>query len=342
MGYEYIHINSADRKNHETSSRMTIQLSKPIYNAHTVKVMSFTCANEFFNVSEGNNQLSIIVYPFEMGIVVEVPEFVTIQIPPGLYTIAELCEILNANISTITLMQLPNTEFKFSQIENKVQLEITQLPDPLQEGRVESIRAVIYYQKHDPNFYTSILHRLGFSRTQVCDDAMIHFRSNAQVNIEAYTPTGEWVPEAKAPYLVWDGIDIVAHESGYFGFESHPYVYLKSDELVKHCTRSIKNSDGSTCTAHTNILQSIPIAVNLFNWIHYFGNDAVLSHTLDGRTIQDFDIGLTNNNHNYFPSSHFKDFAVELMFETLDDADQNKKAIRALANKGYELRHNCS
>ena len=337
MGYTYVHINSSDRKPHETSSKMTIHLSNPIHKAHTVKVMSFSCANEFYNIIDGNNEIIILIYEIAGGVIAVNPTIVALAIPPGLYTTDELMNEFEAALADYD-EDTRNVNVAFEVLaSNKIQLQFV-------SAQNQPRRVVLFYEQYNPNFYTSVVHRMGFSREQVAGN-WVNFR-NTDVNgtYEAVTPDGQWVSEEAAPYLVWKTNVITGQirVSNNVGFESYPFVYLKSDELVKHATRTIQNADGSVATAHTNVLQKIPIDTNIFNWIHYFGSDAIFEHTLDGRTIQDFDIGLTNHVHGYFPASHFKDFNVELLFETVDDEDENKRAIVALAKKGYEIRHNCS
>ena len=300
MGYEYIHINSAHRKDYETTSQMTIHLSNPIQRAHSVKVMSFSCANEFYNIGNGY-VVSIVAYRFgAMGVIVgDDPIRIEVGLDPGLYTVEEMCEFLNEELTPAVRAVLPNCTMQFIVMAgSKVSLQIVQIKAEGTEN-IEPLRVVLFYPTDIGNFYTSIIHRLGFSRTQVASQMPL-FRTNEEGYVEASVPNEGWVPEDVAPYLVWqphdtEGLGTQAKLSANIGFESSPFLYLKSDELVKRCTRTVKNTDGSTCTAHTNILQSIPIAVNIFNWIHYFGNDAIFTHTLDGRTIQDFDIGLTDH-----------------------------------------------
>jgi hypothetical protein len=346
MGYEYVLINSRHRKPHETTSSMNVQLSNPIHKALDVKVMSFSCANEFYNIQEGNNSLQFVIYPVTSlnGFGMLTPHLTTIEVSPGLYTVDELVAAITADLSEyespigfqivdIAVTLLAN---------NRVQVQCVST-EGLAPAPISYARVVLYHPFGD-DFYTSVSHRLGFSRTQVVDFIPDFILDPISDRLVAVMPNGRMVDEDLLDFLVWD-TEIETGQtrvSDNIGFETYPYVYLKSDALVKHATRTIKNSDGSVATAHTNVLQKIPITVSLFSWIHFFGSEEVFVHSLDGRTITSFDIGLTDHANREFSSRHFKDFSVELMFQTADGEDANIRAITALSKKGYDIRHNCA
>ena len=164
MGYEYIHINSADRKDYERDSHMTIHLSNPIQRAHSVKVMSFSCANEFYNVGHGF-EVNIVVYKFdEMGVIEEDnPIEINFGLEADLYTIAEMCLLLNDVLTTAVQAVLPNCTMQFVILSNsKVSLQIVQIKDELTDI-VEPLRVVVVFPTV-LNFYASIIHRLRNSQ----------------------------------------------------------------------------------------------------------------------------------------------------------------------------------
>ena len=338
MGYHYIHIDSKDRKEYESSSKMTIHLSNPIHKAKSVRVQSFSCANEFYNVLEGNNYFIFLIYTISGGVVNTDPTVITLVLEPDLYTISDMVDTLQDAINEFTSAELESVTISFTLLaDNKVQIVCTSAQNLPR-------RVTLFYAGNDDKFYSSIIYRLGFSRQQVCPFAN-SFINDENGQIVALTPIG-YVPEDEATYLIFKTNSTTLTDktksSNNIGFENHPYLYLKSNELVKHATKTHKNTDGSSATAHTNILQKIPISVNIYSWIHLFGSEAIYEHDLDGRTINDFDIELTNHLHSTFPSQHFKDFTLDLIFETIDENEQiNDEAIKALSQKGFLLRHNC-
>ena len=338
MGYHYVHIDSRHRKEYETGSKMTVHLSEPIHRAKSVRVQSFSCANEFFNVQEGNNYFIMLIHTVSGGVVNTDPIIITLALEPDLYTISDMVDTLQDAVDEYTSAELESVTVTFTLLaDNKVQIVCNSAQNLPR-------RVVLYYAGNDPKFYSSVVHRLGFSRQQVSPFSN-SFSNDANGQIVALTPIG-YVPEDEATYLIFKTNSTTLADktktSNNIGFENHPLLYLKSNELVKHSTMTHKNNDGSGGTMHTNILQKIPISVNVYSWIHLFGSEAIYEHQLDGRTINDFDIELTSHIHEVFPKEHFKDFTVDLLFETIDDNEEiNHKSIVQLAQKGFELRHHC-
>ena len=111
--YEYIYINSRNSKKSEATSRMHIELNHPIINAKSVSVASFSTANEFFNVREPNNTVTIGVLS-EAVSAQSTPTLKTYTIPEGLYDIPtviaklnELTEATQPNLVWCTFSQTP-------------------------------------------------------------------------------------------------------------------------------------------------------------------------------------------------------------------------------------------
>ena len=153
MGYEYILVDSKHRKEHETDSKIEVQLSAPIHHAKSVKLVSFSCPNEFFNVTDLNNTFQLISYNCSKNTRAS-PRTVTVT--PGLYSISELITVINDDLSAaysstgISLSLLAN---------NKVQMVAT--------SASSSIKRLILFHKKNTHFFKSIAYRLGFSRKQV-------------------------------------------------------------------------------------------------------------------------------------------------------------------------------
>jgi hypothetical protein len=100
MGVIYLHIDSKDRMQHETTSKMLVRLSTPIQKATSVKLVSFSTANELYNIDEGNNVLTIHIQDFTVPIfnaIVE-PLAIVIRVPAGVYTTERLIEAINVLI----------------------------------------------------------------------------------------------------------------------------------------------------------------------------------------------------------------------------------------------------
>jgi hypothetical protein len=357
MGVTYVHIDSKDRMHHETTSKMLVRLSTPIQKATSVKLVSFSTANELYTVDEGNNVLTINIQNLtsssELNERIE-PLEIVIRIPAGIYTTERLITVINSLITDTypTAADRDHLDISFELLtddSNRVSI----VTRPTEDQPVNTLqRVTLYYPGigEAPPFGTSVIHRLGFSRQQVCPH-------RAPFVIDSFGPgsTGNFfdaiiygsnrgilIPENDVEYI---GLNPQSPNDDTatainIGWETHPFLYILSDELVKHATRTHSNADGSVATTSTDILQKIPINVNLYNWIHFFGSEYTFEHQLDGRTIPHFDIAMANFERQTFPNQHFKDFQLTLEFQTMEaDEDVNKAAITALAKKGYAIRH---
>jgi hypothetical protein len=92
--YEYLYINSRNSKKIDTTSRMNIELTTPLLNAKSVSVCSFSTANEFFNVREPHNTITIGVLSATDGDQFT-PTLQKYTIPNGLYDIPTIIAKLN-------------------------------------------------------------------------------------------------------------------------------------------------------------------------------------------------------------------------------------------------------
>jgi hypothetical protein len=355
MGVTYLHIDSKDRMQHETSSKMSIRLSTPIQKATSVKLVSLSLANELYNIDEGNNVLTINIQDFSDAVVGEAiePLEIVIRVPAGIYTTEQLIE----DINTLLLDELVgamgdarNLDITFELSDDYRVRIVTAEVDPLPANPPTLQRVTLFYPgiNEAPPFGTSVIHRLGFSRQQVCPHrvpfGVVDINIAGEVTIHGLNLRGNAaVPPNEVKYI---GLNpqsppdntAISHN---IGWVTHPFVYILSDELVKHATRTHSNANGSVATTNTDILQKIPINTNLYNWIHFFGSEYTFEHQLDGRTIHHFDIALANSERQVFPNRHFKDFHLTLEFQTMEnDEEVNQAAIKALAKKGYAIRHN--
>ena len=81
---------------------MNIHLQKPIKNVYRVAVKSFTLANSFHNVRNGENTLSWVEYYKPVGGATFSYKRFSIIIPPAYYSAAELCTKINDLINNDT------------------------------------------------------------------------------------------------------------------------------------------------------------------------------------------------------------------------------------------------
>jgi hypothetical protein len=132
-------------------------LNHHIEKAISVEVSSFSTANELFNVKADNNKFTMMIY--NMSGTANFKNQ-TYTVSPGLYTISELIDVVNAEIAGApmgTVSAPVSVEFLLLG-NNKVQLNTSSASGQFR-------RLVLYSNSND--FHNSIYHRLGFNTQQV-------------------------------------------------------------------------------------------------------------------------------------------------------------------------------
>lgn len=348
MGYEYINVDSKHRNKHENKSEIKVHLSSPILHAKSVRLIGFSAPNEFFNVVKGNNEIKFNEYNLTNNATV----LRTYSVPPGLYSVDELITQLNvlfsaspiANTSTVLASRLAN---------NKIQFVIS-------AASSTNRRVVVYYPKYtgdknDP-FFQSIIYRLGFYRKQVVDTDDSNLinndgAGNALVNYEGIQTTeANWILDTENNFLLWNSssttLALKTFNGQYIAYESLcSHLFMKSD-LVRDFHSTVKDSANDIVfTTQKNILQKIDVDVNIHSYIHYRGSlTEAIVHSLSGQPITHFTLQLTDDHHNIFEGSAFKNFSCILMFETHDNLAStrlNEKVIENNQQSIFLATHNC-
>jgi len=272
------------------------------------------------------------------------------QIQPGLYTITELVDSLNA---TATANPFANMTPVFSLLStNKVAITCS--------STGAGIRRFVLFAS---NFWNSIAHRLGFSENQVFT---IHFDSKSG---EDFYNTGSppVIGQNKLFWLVGTGVVINSmNESGWrlnknplvwkcdgvgetisgntIGFEAYMHLLMKSS-LVSHDFESIyRQADGVVVSKSDNILQKLDTNVPLFSYLHWGGGTVEpFVHKLSGKTIQSFSLELCDDTGRPFGIDESKHWNAVLRF---DIAEENHQFIRETSlinqNLRFKASHNCS
>jgi len=354
MGYKYLLIDS-QTANTKTStvpytSEIKIRLDHPIENATSVQMMSFSTPNNMHNVRGHNDRFECMLY--NLSLASPSIERRSYQIQPGLYTITELVDSLNAAASAnpFGTAASPTLTPVFSlSSTNKVSINCS--------STGTGIRRFVLFSS---NFWNSIAHRLGFSENQtftyefdsksadefynsvpVGQNYMIRLIGSSVI-INSMNETG-WRLN-KHP-LVWkcDGVGETLSGSS-IGFESYMYLLMKCS-LVSHDFESIyRQADGVVMSRSDNIIQKIDTNVPLFSYLHWGGGTVEpFVHKLSGKTIQSFSLELTDDTGQAFLIDEAKHWNAVLRFEI---ADENNQFIRDTyllnQNLRYKASHNCS
>ena len=338
MGIQYVNIDSRHRLGHEQKARLDVKLSKPIQNAKSVSVASFSVPNEFYNIIDNNNTLTIITQVYDS--VILKPSVYTFN--TGFFTIEDLVDDLSNQLSANGNFLSGDSTVKmfatYDIVANKVQFQFT--------GPVKT-RAVIFFDEN-AEFENGVAFRMGFSRQQVIgfDAAPIWRVDNGVIQAVTYFKNRiEYVAEGLVLYDFAEP-NISARnfiKAQNIGFETHSHLYLNSDLVNDFQINSAIGQSTYVSTVNTSILQKINVSVNRSSWIQYenFGGSS-FEHMLDGRTISSFNISLHDSLNQVFFENHYRDYTVTLKFITHDDKSEiNELAIEKVREMMFKQQHKC-
>lgn len=353
MGFEYVFVDSKDRKYHENQSLITVTLSEPILHPKSVRLSSFSVPNEFYNVIDGNTSFSARVYNVNTNNKSNIKNYV---LGAGLFSLTEMIEGLNALFLADPIVEGgSNTTLTLTLLANgRVSLNI------VGDGVNTHKRAILYYPRNG-QFQNSIAHRLGFGRSQVFDDADLDGANlltgdgssppNVTVNysnskgVVTSTPESAWTGA-----LIWTSsttnVALNTKTGNFIGYESRcPHLFLKCD-LVKdfHMTYRDNGTD-QVFTKQDNILQKIQNNVNIYSYLHFNSMTEAFVHELSGaKPITHFTLSLTDDHGNLLEENSFRNFTAVLLFETHDNLNtmrMNEQVIEANQKSIFLSNHNC-
>jgi hypothetical protein len=283
------------------------------------------------------------------------------QIPVGLYTITQLVDALNVAAAANPFGTVGSTtlapEFRLS-TANKVSITCS--------STGTGIRRYVLYSSQ---FHNSIVHRLGFSKSQVFTpefDSRAQFDFDTPSNGDSMTlpgnlftrgssggtttvlidgqPEDNWHGVLGRP-LVWKTDGIGETKTGNnVGFEAYQHLLLKSSLVNQDVESIFKQSDGIVLSKSDPILQKIETNVSLYSYLHWnAGLVQPFVHTLSGKIIQSFNLTLTDDAGEPFGVDEAKHWSAVLRFET---AEQNDQVTRENSRRNQDFRfkssHGCA
>ena len=216
MGVKYVMIDTKHQRHHtieKGGSTIKVDLNHHIENAISVEVSSFSTANELFNVKADNNKFTMMIYNLSGTANFKINTY-TVQ--PGLYTIAELIDVVNAEIAGApmgTSGAPVSVEFLLL-ASNKVQLNTSS-----SSGQFK--RLVLY--SNSTEFHNSIYHRLGFNKQQVFQST----NSNANADYDDLTPSPNQIFSLFVPGAinVSKGSSNFVPEAGFIADRTNPLIW---------------------------------------------------------------------------------------------------------------------
>ena len=200
MSYKYLHINTQHLPRGDNQTEYSINLIEPIRNASALELTSFSIANDFYNVLNGNNQVRIIFKrnPDTGTTALNDVYTVAISLEQGFYTHQEMIEeiirqlTLTSNLYYDSSTQTVDADGFYDiypsvlavgssvfvqQTTYAVKIKITQETSGKTTFEFKQNTSVASglkyallsypYEDYDTLFHDSILHRLGYTKQQV-------------------------------------------------------------------------------------------------------------------------------------------------------------------------------
>ena len=297
--YKYLHIDSGDRNEHETSSHMDIHLAaNPITNIKRVGVLKASITNTGHNVFFNHDSVEIGIKL--NGASDPTAHAVLFTLPHQYYTITNLITELNAQIQAYTNVSNPNLQIAvrnivFSSFEDPVSLtdKIKMTATAHSEAGVEAFYSLIVRKMSIPN---SILPELGFHSDQTVSEIVWRrMASNIDTGSLLYVKTAS--ASAKKVIL---GSDVSSSPN--YILANHTYrienmkgYYFASKALTAggNVMKTSINSNGVGIVEHDDHLVYIPNKSNRDEYNHYETN-IVEWHEVNA-DIQNFDFELRSD-----------------------------------------------
>lgn len=355
--YKYLHIDSGDRNEHETSSHMDIHLaSNPITNIKRVGILKASITNTGHNVYFNHDSVEIGIKINGVGEDNDITAHaILISLPHRYYTIAALIAELNAQIQAYTNVANPNlveavTNISFSnETDAATGVERIQMTATAHsEAGLDVFYTLIVRNGHTPN---SILPELGFHSDQTVSEVIWRrMASNLNSGGTLYLKT-----TANSTKKVIQGSNgagdinyILANHT--YRIENVKGFYFASKALTAggNVMKTSLNHNGVGIVQHDDHLVYIPNKSNRDEYNHYETN-IVEWHEVNG-DIQNFDLELRSDADKIIQvadsslddagdGSAIPPFQVTIIFECSRTSFTHPNTSRAVQEESYFLAH---
>lgn len=349
--FEYLHVSSLDREpsNATDDAILNINLSgHPIKHIRQVAIKSFSINNSFFNITSNRNTLSFILTKLSTG---PDPTYTnklfTIQLPLGYYQNKDL---VNGNIAGATgiinqllINEKSESGFKVGTEANSHSIEFRYDPDTFKmtihgvagNGTSFSNIWITPIREKGEDLYNA----LGITHDQTVPmEELINANNNNDVE-EFYSYNREKsiaLHPSSASALTKELPTIVANQST--SMENIQGIYLTSNSLVPGGTYESSLSGGHLRATPKNILEFVQFDNSHYSTIAY-KPDVLHHHYLNGKEINNIDIGISNTNGEYYKWNEIGHFHLVLVFECLIQDEVSAQFIRQYSREGYDKAH---
>lgn len=342
-----------------------IEFPEPLQHVHEIALQTAVIPNEFFNVRDGQNQLTLAWLNFDTSMT----RAITVTVTPGLYTLDKLCIALTdelANRQADLLHPTSVIEITREASSFATNLKVTQLADTVQvdiaPGNLDADQgyyALVHHATEQCPFGNSIPARLGFTRQDVFTVYTAPLNSGTVAGDDSWwinrpdeftldklqemrlRPTS--VFEA---YTTQTAANDNITESMLSGFETYDTVMLHCD-LLSNSTMITGHLETGVHPAPTTVMRSDVLAVlpnnaNIGSSILYvrpsehFGGHAINQH----RPITKMRLWLTDNAGKPFKHYEMADYVAVIEFTIVEHVPDIMRQVAQLnQNKSFQSRH---
>ena len=312
---KYLTVKSADfnlNLKDEDYPYLDVDFPEPLHHVHEIALQSATIPNEFFNVREGQNDLTIAWTTFDHS----QSRAFTLTVAPGLYTLDKLCDALNVQATAAAVANnlrwhpgigSESDGIQFSRPTSSIasNYSVTQITNIYQKTGItagdqgaQTYYCLVHVATPQAPFETSIAARLGFTRHDVF---IIH--ESPQVTGTVATNDSEWT-----------------NSPAEFNFTELDEMYTRGNTSV---FRTHLNIDTNGAQTTTSMLSGSETYSNILLHCDLLSNSTLVTSHLDTRnqsitTIQRSDVlAVIPNNANIGasivfvrPSEHYGGHAV--------------------------------
>lgn len=377
---KYLTVKSADFNLNLTDDDypyLDVEFPEPLHHVHEVALQSATIPNEFFNVRQGQNTLTI------GWITQDTPatqsNAFTVEVAPGLYTLDKLCDKLNDAIKLVDQAELlwaPTansgngikferldssfaTDFKVTQISSVEQKLLGGASQPTDTPDNRAYYAIVHVATPQAPFATSLAARLGFTRHDVF---IVH--ESPRISINSGLKTWTNMPDTfnlanlddmrlrgntsvfehhtnSASFTTGDNITA----SMLSGTESYDNIFLHCD-LLSNSTLVTSQLDTSnqaiTTIQRSDVLAVIPNNANIgSNILFVRPSEHYGGHaTNQHRPITKMRLWLTDSVGKPFRQYEMPDYVAVLEFTVVEHVPDIMRQVAQLnQNKAFQSRH---
>ena len=372
MSYKYLHIDSRHLTRSLNDTEYTVSLLEPIKNATFMEMISFSTANDLHNIQVPNNRFQMYFRRYADAST-DLNQLFNIQvdIPAGFYTHAEMVSTIISLLTsstyydtTLTALETNNTivlhpdlyvdgsgftaqttysvALKMTVLDSgKTELFISQRSSPVTEDLLYGMLVYPYEQYHEL-FEDSLLHRLGFTKSQVYFTDIITATSDVfltngtvinsiDISNNRLLDRGRYTANAfavtnqsiKGFFRQLTSTTLKILTGNQLAFETHSGLVITND-LIQDIQTTTSRYRSLGKTEFSSMLAHVPIDTNRASWIHHEPMHPH-PHKISQPLIREFRLGIVNSHTGrHFTDESHKAFQITLKFHTtLDESIAN-------------------